>query len=62
MRVDYAIVFVTDRKRSVACYRDALGLPLRFETTHWTEFDTQGIRWEGPSAPWTASTDRRESQ
>ena len=30
MRVSYAIVFVGDMKRSVAFYRDVLGLPLRF--------------------------------
>src|SRR5688572_16628129 len=28
--------------RSVAFYRDVLGLPLRFESTHWTEFATEG--------------------
>ena len=42
MRVSYAIVFVSDMRRSVAFYRDVLGLPLRFETTHWTEFATEG--------------------
>ena len=36
----YAIVFVADMSRSVAFYRDVLGLPLRFESTHWTEFQT----------------------
>src|SRR6185436_19823198 len=28
--------------RSVAFYRDVLGLPLRFESPHWTEFATDG--------------------
>lgn len=42
MRVHYAIVFVSDMERSVAFYRDLLGLPLRFESSHWTEFATQG--------------------
>ena len=42
MRVSYAIVFVSDMKRSVAFYRDVLGLPLRFETPVWTEFETEG--------------------
>ena len=42
MRVNYAIVFVSDMKRSVAFYRDVLGLPLRFESSHWTEFATDG--------------------
>lgn len=42
MRVSYAIVFVSDMKRSVEFYRDVLGLPLRFETSEWTEFATDG--------------------
>jgi lactoylglutathione lyase len=42
MRVNYAIVFVSDMKRSVAFYRDVLGLPLRFESPGWTEFATEG--------------------
>jgi len=42
MRVNYAIVFVSDMGRAVAFYRDTLGLPLRFESPHWTEFATEG--------------------
>ena len=42
MRVDYAIVFVSDMGRSVVFYRDVLGLRLKFETSHWTEFATEG--------------------
>ena len=42
MRVNYAIVFVSDMKRSVAFYRDVVGLPLRFESPGWTEFATDG--------------------
>lgn len=42
MRINYAIVFVTDMNRSVAFYRDVVGLPLRFESPHWTEFATEG--------------------
>ena len=42
MRVTYAIVFVSDMPRSVAFYRDVLGLPLRFESPGWTEFATEG--------------------
>ena len=42
MRVDYAIIFVSDMARSVAFYRDVFGLPLRFETPDWTEFATEG--------------------
>jgi lactoylglutathione lyase len=42
MRVNYAMVFVSDMQRSVAFYRDVLGLPLRFESPGWTEFATHG--------------------
>ena len=42
MRVNYAIVFVSDMKRSVSFYRDVMGLPLRFESPGWTEFATDG--------------------
>jgi lactoylglutathione lyase len=38
----HAIVFVSDMKRSIEFYRDVLGLPLRFESPEWTEFDTPG--------------------
>jgi lactoylglutathione lyase len=40
VRLNYAIVFVSDMARSVAFYRDVVGLPLRFESPGWTEFDT----------------------
>jgi lactoylglutathione lyase len=40
--VNYAIIFVSDMARSVAFYRDVLGLPLRFESPGWTEFATGG--------------------
>jgi len=42
MRVHYAIVFVSDMSRSVAFYRDVIGLPLRFESPAWTEFAGAG--------------------
>jgi lactoylglutathione lyase len=42
MRVNYAIVFVSDMTRAVAFYRDAIGLPLRFQSPGWTEFATGG--------------------
>src|SRR5437016_2685890 len=40
MRVNYAIIFVSDMKRAVSFYRDVLGIPLRFESPGWTEFAT----------------------
>jgi catechol 2,3-dioxygenase-like lactoylglutathione lyase family enzyme len=42
VRVNYAIVFVSDMTRAVSFYRDVLELPVRFESTHWTEFATDG--------------------
>src|SRR5262245_28003488 len=42
MRLTYAIIFVSDMKRSVSFYRDVVGLPLRFESPEWTEFATDG--------------------
>ena len=55
MRVSYAIVFVSDMKRSVAFYRDVIGLPLKFDSPEWSEFATEGAtfalhRSEHPSA------------
>jgi catechol 2,3-dioxygenase-like lactoylglutathione lyase family enzyme len=40
MKLNYAIIFVSDMGRSVAFYRDLLGASLKFETPEWTEFDT----------------------
>lgn len=42
MRVSYAIVFVSDMKRSVVFYRDVVGLPLKFDSPEWSEFATDG--------------------
>jgi lactoylglutathione lyase len=39
-KVDYLMVNVSDMSRSVAFYRDILGLPLKFESPGWTEFET----------------------
>jgi lactoylglutathione lyase len=39
-KIDYAMVNVSDMGRSVAFYRDTLGLALRFESPGWSEFET----------------------
>ena len=39
-QVDYVMVVVSDMPRSVRFYRDTLGLPLKFESKEWTEFQT----------------------
>jgi len=40
---DYLLVYVSDMQRSVAFYRDILGLPLRFTTPGWSEFETGSV-------------------
>jgi lactoylglutathione lyase len=37
---DYVIVYVSEMQRSVAFYRDVLGLPMKFTSPGWTEFVT----------------------
>lgn len=39
-QIDYAMVIVSDMTRSVEFYRDKLGIPLKFESPEWTEFQT----------------------
>jgi catechol 2,3-dioxygenase-like lactoylglutathione lyase family enzyme len=39
-KVDYVMVMVSDMKRSVNFYKETLGLPLKFESEEWTEFQT----------------------
>jgi len=38
--VQYIMVTVSDMKRSIEFYREKLGLPLKFESPGWTEFQT----------------------
>ena len=40
MRLNYAIKFVSDMDAAVAFYRDAIGLPLLYQSPFWSEFDT----------------------
>jgi lactoylglutathione lyase len=39
-KIDYVMVHVSDMRRSVAFYRDTLGLRLKFESPGWSEFET----------------------
>lgn len=41
---DYIVIYVSDMQRSTTFYRDALGLPLKFSTPGWTEFDLGSIK------------------
>lgn len=40
MRLTYVIKFVSDMDRSLAFHKDVLGLPLKFSSPEWSEFDT----------------------
>jgi lactoylglutathione lyase len=39
-QLDYVIIYVSDMQRSLAFYRDTLGLTLKFTSPGWTEFVT----------------------
>jgi lactoylglutathione lyase len=39
-QIDYTMVVVSDMSRSVEFYRDRLGIPLKFQSPDWTEFQT----------------------
>jgi lactoylglutathione lyase len=40
LALTYAIKYVSDMAQAVRFHRDELGLTLRFESPHWSEFDT----------------------
>jgi len=44
-RLGYAILFVSDLERSIAFYRDVIGLPFRFATESYAEFETAGAKF-----------------
>jgi lactoylglutathione lyase len=39
-QIDYTMIIVSDMTRSVEFYADRLGIPLKFQSPDWTEFDT----------------------
>jgi lactoylglutathione lyase len=43
-RLGYVILFVADLDRSVAFYRDVIGVPFKLEGDGYVEFATQGAR------------------
>jgi lactoylglutathione lyase len=58
-KVDYVMVNVSDMSRSVAFYRDTLGLRLKFESPGWSEFETGATTLAlhpGSPAPISATT------
>ena len=40
MKLSYVIKFVADMDGAVKFYRDVLGLPLKFQSPGWSEFET----------------------
>lgn len=54
-RIHNVYLVVSNMDRSVAFYRDALGLTLRFATPYWAEFDVHGftlaLQFTGPTNP-----------
>ena len=42
VRINYSIIYVSDMDRSVAFYRDVIGIPMKFESPGWAEFITDG--------------------
>jgi lactoylglutathione lyase len=39
-QIDYVMIGVSNMERSVAFYKDILGIPLKYKTNEWTEFQT----------------------
>ena len=44
-RLGYVILFVADLERSVAFYRDVIGLPFKLQGDGYAEFATEGARF-----------------
>ena len=39
-KIDYVMITVSNMARSVSFYKDKLGIPMKFGTPEWTEFQT----------------------
>lgn len=63
MLLKYAIIFVSDMQRSVAFYKDVIGLSLKFESPDWTEFATEGatLALHVTDAPITSNDSQKKS-
>jgi lactoylglutathione lyase len=59
-QLDYTMVIVSDMGKSVEFYRDKLGIPLKFESPEWTEFQTgiTTLALHGGGVTKEASTDQ----
>jgi lactoylglutathione lyase len=60
-QMDYVMVTVSNMGRSVEFYRDKLGIPLKFESPDWTEFQTGAttLALHGGGTPQSPSGDIR---
>ena len=65
MRLQYAIVYCSDMKRSIAFYRDQLGFPVKRESPEWTELHCGPVTLAlhlakpGPNHPQPADASRQ---
>ncbi len=57
------MITVSDMKRSIEFYRDKLGIPLRYESPEWSEFETGATKLalHGGGKPKDHSQGRRET-
>ena len=57
LRVHNAHLFVNQMDRAIVFYRDTLGLPMRYESPYWAEFDLDGfllgLQYSGDDSPRT---------
>ena len=64
MRLQYAIVYCSDMKRSLAFYRDQLGFPIKHESPEWSEFHCGPVTLAlhianpAPTKPWVGEAKR----
>jgi len=60
-QIDYVMIGVSDMEQSVGFYKDTLGIPLKYKTNEWTEFQTGATTLAlHLSKPRTAPTTPRE--
>ena len=62
-KLGVVFIYVSDMDRSVAFYRDTLGLPLRFQSEHWSEFATETVTLalRGGTSPRIGVADPKQS-
>jgi lactoylglutathione lyase len=63
-KIDYTMIIVSDMARSVEFYADKLGIPLKFQSPEWTEFDTgvTTLALHGGGVPQAATSEDARSK